>query len=308
MADVARLQEFTALLEFGLSNVFKDTLPTHDLSYKSWLAERQAQEWIEDELKVTGFGPMPMKTIGGPFTLDKPFIGSEKEHTLVPYGLAFTIEYEMMRWDLYKVFINITRKLARSGVDRKNILGWSILNNSLTTSDAVYQTYQSQTLCNTAHTLQRGGTIANRPAAATGLSYLGIQAGVTDFMNMVNEDGLYIQLEPEKLVCHTSKKWIGRTILGSDYRHDTANQELNTLKGDISGPVCSPYLSSTTAWWLLSSKSILKSEAGICFDIGDDLEFRRDYQISTWNRTFTMYGSFRPRIFTFYGVWGTAGT
>ncbi len=308
MADVARLQEFTDLLEYGLSNVFKDELPTHELSYKPWLQERQAKEWIEDELKTTGFGPMPAKAVGGPFTLDKPFIGSQKEYTLTAYGLAFTIEYELMRWDLYKVFVNITRKLARSGVDRKNILAWSILVNSLSTSDTVFQTYQTQTLCNTAHTLQRGGTAANRPTTAVGLSYLGIQQALIDYGKLINEDGLFIRLSVELLVCAVDKAWIAETILGSDYRHDTANMELNTLSGKIRGPVSSPYLSSTTAWWLLSNKNILKSEAGICLDIGDDLEFRRDYQVSTWNRTYTMYGSFRIRIFTFYGVWGTTGT
>ena len=122
MGNPARLQEFADLLEVGLSKVFKDTLPTHELTYKAWLKERKAKEWIEDELMTTGFGAMPVKAVGGPFTLDKPFITDPKTYELVAYGLAFTIEYELMRWDRYKVFIGITKKLARSGADRKNLL------------------------------------------------------------------------------------------------------------------------------------------------------------------------------------------
>lgn len=307
MASVARLQEYTALLEYGLSKVFKDNVPTHPLLYKEWLRERKAKEWIEDELLTTGFGAMPEKTVGGPFTLDKPFITSPKDHTMKAYGLAFTIEYELMRWDRYQVFVNVTKKLARSGVDRKNILAYSILNNSLSTSDSVYQTYASEVLCTTAHVLQRGGTAKNAPSSAVGLSYLGMQEAITDFLVTPNEDGLFIQLVPKLLVCAPTKAWIGETILKSDYRHDTANMEKNTLSGRISGPHTAPYLTNDNYWWILADAGTLQSEAGISLDIGDDLEFRRDYQISTWNRSYSMYGSFRVRIFHWYGTWGTTG-
>ncbi len=57
--NVARMQEFSALLELGLSRVFKDDLPTHPKLYKDWLATKKANEFIEDELVTTGFGPMP---------------------------------------------------------------------------------------------------------------------------------------------------------------------------------------------------------------------------------------------------------
>jgi hypothetical protein len=287
--------------------VFKDTLPTHPLMYKPWLATRKAKEWIEDELMTTGFGPMPQKAVGGPFVLDKPYITDPKDHTLVPYGLAFTIEYELLRWDRYSVFVNVTKKLARSGVDRKNLLAYSILNNSLSTSDAVYQTYASEVLCETTHVLQRGGTAKNAPSSAVGISYLGMQEAITDFALTPNEDGLFIRLSPEKVVCAPAKAWIARTILQSEYRHDTANREKNTLSGELSGPHSSPYLTNENYWWVLASKETLKEQAGICLDIGDDLEFRRDYQISTWNRTYSMYGSFRPRVFHWYGTWGTTG-
>lgn len=307
MANPARLQEFAALLEYGLSKVFKDTLPTHPLLYKEWLKERKAEEWIEDELMTTGFGAMPQKAVGGTFVLDKPFISDPKNHTLVPYGLGFTIEYELMRWERYSVFVNITKKLTRSGVDRKNLLAYSILNNSLSTADPVYQTYAGEVLCTTAHALLRGGTAKNAPSSAVGVSYLGLQEAITDFMLLPNEDGLFIRLSPDLLVVAPQKAWIAETILGTGHRHDTANREKNTISGKIRGPHTAPYLTNQNYWWVLASKDVLMEQSGVSLDIGDDLEFRKDYQISTWNRTYTMYGSFRPRVFHWYGFWGTTG-
>jgi hypothetical protein len=57
--NVARMQEFSALLEIGLNRVFKDDLKTHPLLYKSWLSEKSATEFTEDALVTTGLGPMP---------------------------------------------------------------------------------------------------------------------------------------------------------------------------------------------------------------------------------------------------------
>jgi len=307
MGNPARLQEFADLLEVGLSKVFKDTLPTHELTYKAWLKERKAKEWIEDELMTTGFGAMPVKAVGGPFTLDKPFITDPKTYELVAYGLAFTIEYELMRWDRYKVFIGITKKLARSGADRKNLLAYSILNNSFSTADPVYTTYSNEALISATHALQRGGTAKNAPSSAVGLSYLGIQEALTDFMLAKNEDGLFVRLAASLLVCAPAKRWVAQTILKSEYRHDNANQEKNTLTGALEGPHSSPYLTNENYWWVLSSKDVLLEQSGICLDIGDDLEFRRDYEHSTWNRSYSMYGSFRDRVFHWYGTWGTTG-
>ena len=42
-----------------------------------------------------------------------------------------------------------------------------MLNNSFSTSDSVYQTYASENLCATSHTLPRGDTGANRPSTDT---------------------------------------------------------------------------------------------------------------------------------------------
>lgn len=305
VGNVAQMQQYSALLEIGLSRVFKDDIPTHKKLYSSWLTEKSAQEFTEDELVMGGFGTVPVKPIGGIFTIDKPFIGSPKNYSIVPYGLGFTAEYELFRWDKYGCFTNMTRKLSRSGTDRKNILAYSLLNNSFSTSDSVYTTHNGEALCETTHQLLRSGTAKNAPAVAAALSYLSLQEAITDFMTLTNEDQIYINLEPAKLICHPSNAWVAETLLMSQYRPDNANMARNTLSAKGLDYDTSPYLTSTTAFWVLADKSRLAES--MSFHIGDDWMFRRDFDHSTWNNVFTMYGSFRLAVLHFYGIWGSQG-
>jgi hypothetical protein len=302
----ARLNAFAALVEVGLSNVFDESIKTHPLLYKGWLATKPMKEWIEDENLVSGFGAMPEKGIGTAFQTDIPEIAPIKKYTGIAYGLAFVIEHELMRWDKYGIFKPITRKLAWSGQDRKNITAYAILNNSFSTADAKYTTYAGEALCSTAHVLLRGGTAKNRATAPTALSYLGMQEALTDFQLMTNEDGLFIMISPDTLICPPALEWVGETLLGSATRPDNANRSKNTLSGKVKGPHCAPYLTSATAWWLVCSKAFLK-EHSMSFHMGEDLMLRRDYERSTWNLTFQMYGSWRIGVYHWYGLWGTTG-
>lgn len=303
--SVTRLNQFSPLIELGLSKVFKESLPTYPLIYKKWLATVQAKEWIEDEDLVTGFGAMPEKGIGNPFTVDSPKIGSVKDYTMKAYGLGFVIEYELRKWDKYSVFGKITKKLAWSGQDRKNITAYAILNNGFSTADPIYTTYSNEALFSTTHNLLRGGTAKNAPTTAVSVSYLGIQEALTDYSLLTNEDGLYIMLSPECLIVHPSDLWIAETILQSDYRPDNANMAKNTLRNKLSIHD-SPYLTSTTAWFVLAGKSVLKDNA-MKFSLGEDLNMRSDYDRSTWNLTFQMYGAWRVEVYHYYGTWGSQG-
>ncbi len=305
IGNVAQMNEFSALLELGLSRVFKDDLPTHPKLYTAWLTERKAKEWIEDELLTTGFGPMPEKPVGNPITVDKPYISNPKDYEMTPYGLGFVAEYELIRWDKYGVFTDITKKLARSGVDRKNVLAYAILNNAFSTTDSTYTTYAGEALAETTHTLLRGGTAKNAPTVSVGLSYLGLQEAITDYMLLPNEDGLFILLNPSKVIAHPSKAWIGKTLLQTEGRPGTADNDINTLKGEGLSMHTSPYLTDTDAWFVVADKRQLAES--MRFDVGDDLMFRQDYQISTWNRVYSMYASFRVAVFHWYGIWGSQG-
>lgn len=303
--NVARMTEFSALLELGLSRVFKDDIPTHPKMYTDWLYVKKAKEFTEDELLTTGLQSMPEKTIGGPVVTDKPFISSTVKYDLVPHALGFVGEYELIRWDKYGVFSSMTKKLSRSGIDRYNVVTYAILNNAFSTSDSKYTIYNAEALCATSHVLLRSGTGQNRPSTDVDVTYLGMQQMITDFALLVNEDNLYINVTPAKVIVHPQNRWKAEAVLQSSYREDTANMSKNTLSSKGLSIHDSPYLTNTARWFAVADKSL--SRECFCFSLGDDLEFRRDWQASTWNNIFLMYASFRVQVFTWYAIWGTTG-
>lgn len=306
IGSVTQMNTFSALLELRLDRVQKDDLPTHPKLYGPWLAEKKAERYVSRDRQTTGFGPMPEKPPGNPVVVDTIFMGSEKSYTLVPHALGFVAEYELIRWDKHGVFVNITKKLNRSGVDRKNVVTHAILNNFFSTADSTYTTWAGEALGSTAHTLLRGGTGKNAPTVATALSYLGLQEAITDYMMLVNEDGLYISLSPKMLVCHPSRAWVAQTLLKSELRPGTADNDTNTLTSKGLDYHTSPYLTDTDAWFLLSSKNELSEF--LSFAIGDDLMFREESQASTFNRVYSVYGSWRVMVSSWRGTWGSAGS
>lgn len=301
-SNVTRMQQFSDLLFVGLNDVFRSELKTHPETFGDWLAKKGAEEFTEEALVTTGFGPMPEKTVGGVFKVDKPLISPKKFYPMKTYGLAAVLEYELVRWEKYGVFTDVTKMMARSGVDRKNVVSYAILNNGFSTADSTYTTYSGEALFDDAHVLLRGGTGKNAPTTPVALSYLGIQEGITDFATLTNEDGLFILKYAKRLICHESKRWIADTITGSEYRPDNANMNKNTLKGRLSVH-SSPYLTDPDAWFLTCDKDQLQ----LRFSLGDDLTMRKDFQFSTLNQEYSMYGAWRVEVLHWFGTWGSTG-
>jgi hypothetical protein len=303
LGNVTDMATFSAFMEVGINKVIKNDLPTHKKLWSAWLTEKQATEYTEDYDAITGFGAMPEKPVGDVFVVDRPLKGTAKTFPLKPYGIGFVAEYELVRWDKYRIFGKMASRMLTSATDRKNVLGYSILNNGFLTTNSVYTVYNGEALFDATHELLRGGTAANAPAAAVALSYLGVQEMLIDFKVLPNEDGLYIHLEPKKLIVPPQKDWIVRTLLQSAYRPDNANRSKNTLEDEGLTYHCAPYLSSGDAWFATADKDQLE----ISFDVGDDNKVRRDFQFSTWNNVFSLYASYRVCVYTWYGTWGTTG-
>lgn len=300
-ANVAQASEFSDLLEVGLSDVYEDSLPTHPKLYAKWLAVKKAKEFVEDELVVTGFGPMPAKDIGGVILTDKPYISSPKDFTLQPFALGFVAEYELIRWDKYDVFGDMTRELARSAVDRCNILAHSPFNFGFSTADPTYTVYNGEPLFSNAHVLLGGGTTKNRPDSDVALSYLALQQARVDLSLLKNERGLFVRTTPKNLLVHPAKEWIAETLIHSTKRPGTADNDKNTLPSFSIN--ATPYLLSEEAFFLLAEKGQLR----VRFRVGDEPMFRKDFDLSTWNSVFSSYQSIGIAVLHYQGTWGSTG-
>ena len=304
-SNAAQAEEFSAYLKTGLDDIFEDTLPTHDKLYRGWLAESAADEYKEDAIVITGLGTMPTKNVGGDITVDKPYTSSEKVYTLSTYALGYVAEYELVRWDRYSIFDEMESELTKSAVDRCNIQATAIVNNSFSTTDSVYTTYASEAICSTSHALLGGGTTSNRSDTDAALSFAGLQEARTDFMIMQNERGLYVRLKPKKLIVHPSNEWWAQTLMQSQLRPQTADNDKNVISGAFSVEGDNPYLTTANAWFITCDKGRLAK--AMRFRIGDKPMSRHDFDHSTYNSVRSCYQSNRAEVIHYQGFWGSQG-
>ena len=207
--------------------------------------------------------------------------------------MAVEITREMFDDDLYGPMREFTRLMAKSSRNRLEVDAHSILNNAFSTSFAGFDT--SKSLCSTSHVLLNGGSAANRPTVDTGLSQTAIQDALIRFENMDDERGLPVLLSPSVLVISPDDRFLARELFGSAQKVDSAENNINALLDEDLKVMVNHYLTSTTAWYLLSSKG----NHDLNFFIRNSPEFDSFTDPWTGNAVFTVY----QRHIAGYGSW-----
>lgn len=300
-ASVHTRAEFSNAFTLGLTKVHKDAVKRQTKDYAVWLREEQAKHLFDTEWGVSGLGVMPEKEIGGVVETDKIYNGPQKTFTLTPYALAIVIQYEAMRWDLYSVFPDLMKQLAKSATDRYNLVAYSVLLNSFSTADPTYTTFQGEALFTDSHTRLDGGTWSN--AGTVGLSYLGFQEARVELRKTVDERGRFMtDVNPTLLITSPDQEWIAETVLQSTGRPGTADNDKNTLANKNYRIKTSPYVTNQTYWWLWD-----KNAVQINMRLGDPPMFESDSDFRSMNRVGRAYCSFGLRVWDSKGAWASTG-
>lgn len=303
-SNVHDFSEYSEAFELGLTEVYVDELTKLPKEYYPWLREYPANHFFDTDWVLSGLGVMPTKDIGAEIITDKIIRGPTKRHGMQPYALALIIQYEVIRWDLYEIFEPIVRELAKSAVDRYNLVAYKLLNEHTTTTDVNYQTYQLEVPVSTTHTRLDGGTWSNRLANDEGVSYEGFQKAIILLRKLVNERGRFVRVVPDKIIVPVDTKWIAATILDSVGRAGTSDNDINTMYGYF-GCTDSVYLNVPTAWWMQCDKS--DRAFRVAMRLGDNPDIVRDQDPRTRNRFFSSYCSFEIGTFDTRGIIGSTG-
>lgn len=298
-----------AFFEIGLSKVYHNETKVLQKSYTEWLEEKprtDATHWKDTELGHSGLGQMQVKNIGEDFQRDRLFYGAEKSYTMQTYGLALVIQHEVLEWDLFGVFLPITKQLAKTSYTIYDIVAYAILMNAFSTSNATYTDYRGEALCSTSHARMDGGTWKNRPSSDAGLSMTTLQTAFEDLPRTVNDRGLYAPddaYNPRWLVTSRENLWLARTLLNSQYDPNNANQQYNNLRPYDLKERVSNYITVSTYWFLLCGKEKLK----VRLQLGENPDLVTDTEPGTRNMLFSTYCSFRPEVYEGRGIYGSTG-
>jgi hypothetical protein len=273
-----RRDSFAYLMAPGLYKAFFNWLKEHPPIFPKIFNQPPAsRRQYEEVVSISGFGVMPTKDEGVSIGYDDMIQGGKKRYTFVVYGLAYRITEEAVDDELYNVFVKASQALSKSARNCVEVYSHVVLNQAFNTAYTGINTGES--LCSTSHALIRGGTYANRPATDVDLSLTALQSAVTSFSKIVDEDNMFALITPRNLVIPPDLRFRAREILGSEKKPYTANNEVNAIRDESIGVTESPYLTDTSAWFLMAGKGEhdlnvwwrkkLRLEQGEDFDTGD---------------------------------------
>jgi hypothetical protein len=291
---------FNLLLRPGARRAYADEYEQLPLIYPAVLPVETSQRAIEEWIITTGLGTMPEKPEASEVALDKPRQIAKVKVVHTSYGIGFEVSHEMMINDLYDVVSTPSaRFLAQSQRDTEERVAHAIFNNAFTT----VQAYDGVSLCNSAHVLSDGTTLANRPSPDQALSVAAIQAAFERFRNLRTERGLRIRMRPEVLFVPPQLEWRAKELLRSQFKPFTANNEINPI-ADLGLRIeSSEYLTSPTAWFLLAGKQRLR----IFFIWRERPNLRDTFNEKTRVATFMNFSIFSTAVIDYRGIDGSTG-
>ena len=206
------------------------------------------------EGSMMGFGKLTPYEDGSPPDADVIVQGPEKEVTFTDYGKMWMVTRNMAADDITGHLKKVPRKFSEVANYTVETLWWDILNSGFVTT--VRTGIDGAALFSNSHTRIDGGTADNLGSGA--LSETTLEAGIQHFRDMKNEHGQPIQMSPKVLVIPTALEWTAKRLLLSELRPGTANNDINALKDEGLQYIVCPYLTSSTAWFLLSDEHDLR--------------------------------------------------
>lgn len=241
---------FAQLLAPGLYSVIYEDLSMHPEEFSQLFTVLPSTKAYEEDQLTAGLGAVPTKPEGESIKMDEPIQGGSIRYTHVSFGLGFQVTREMWDDDQYGIMKKVSQDFGGSIRQTIEANSAGILNGAFTTT----KTVDGVSLCNTAHPLLGGGTYSNQSATSVAFSVTGMQELILLFEKMQNERGLIKRMVPSEVWIPVDLQFKAGEILHSAYKPYTGTNEINVMQGRLS-PMTNHYLTSTTAWWIASSKS-----------------------------------------------------
>lgn len=240
-------------LEPGLNKVFGEEYKNYDMEHKEIFSMENSKRAFEEEVLFVGFDVAPTKNEGEAITYDEASESWVARYNHVTIALAFALTEEAMEDNLYvPLATRLTKELARSMAQTKQIRGANVLNNAFSSS---YTGGDGKELLATDHPLWTGGTLSNEPSTASDLSEAALEQALIDIAGFTDDRGKRIAAQGKKLIIPRQLEFVACRLLSpaATMRVGTADNDINAIvnKGYLPGGyVVNHFLTDTDAWFI----------------------------------------------------------
>lgn len=203
-----------------------------------------------EEPVLYGFGAAPEVPDGTAFTYQSGGELFVQRYVYKVYGLAFALTKVLVEdGDHIRIGQIMSRNLAQSLVETKELLGANLLNRAFNSS---YTGGDGVSLVNASHPMVTG-TYSNQLTTAANLSQTSLEQLLIQIRNATDANGKKINLRPKQIVTGPSNMFQAEVLLKSVLRAGTANNDINPVKsmGALpDGAAIITRMTSTTAWFI----------------------------------------------------------
>lgn len=246
--------QFSALtdLSVALRAIFYDQIAGMNgavagQSVQQFFNRQTSKRAQEKNQGVGGFGNVPEFT--GAIQYDNFDLLYGVTYTPKEYALGMAVERKLVDDEEYGVIANRARLMGISFDRTREVHAASVFNNAFSSS---YLGGDSKSLCATDHPYSPNNATTQSNKGTTALSVDSVIAAETAMMGFVDAKSNPMNIIPDTLVVPVALKNTALTIVGSQARSGTANNDKNTLDGY--NVVVSRYLTDATDWFMIDSR------------------------------------------------------
>ena len=248
--------------------------------YDKIFTKHNSKMALERTAEMRYLGLAQLKTEGGQTSFDNSagerYVYNQ-EHTEIALGYAIT--RKAIDDNLYKTqFHPSNLGLMESFQQTKEIYGANILNTAETYNASIGG--DGKALCATDHPID-GGTVANKPAVQVELNESTLLAAMIAIRtNFRDQAGLKVFARARKLIVPTALEPVAIRLTKTELRPGTADNDVNaimmTAGGLPEGYMVNDYLTSATAWFLLTNIDGLSYMERVAYEMDMQVDFVTD--------------------------------
>ena len=274
--------------------------------YDKIFTKHESRMALERTAEMRYLGLAQLKTEGGQTAFDngagERYVYNQ-EHTEIALGYAIT--RKAIDDNLYKTqFQPSNLGLIESFNQTKEIYGANVINTSTTYNASVGG--DGKALIATDHPID-GGTVANRPATDVELNEATLLAGMIAIRtNFKDQAGLKVFARARKLLVPPQLEPVAIRLTKSELRPGTADNDVNaiisTSGGLPEGYITNDFLTSATAWFLLTNIDGLSYMERVKFETDMQVDFVTD------NLLVKGYTRYSFGYYNWRSIWGSLPT
>ena len=274
--------------------------------YDKIFTKHESRMALERTAEMRYLGLAQLKTEGGQTAFDngagERYVYNQ-EHTEIALGYAIT--RKAIDDNLYKTqFQPSNLGLIESFNQTKEIYGANVINTSTTYNASVGG--DGVALIATNHPID-GGTVANRPATDVELNEATLLSGMIAIRtNFKDQAGLKVFARARKLLVPPQLEPVAIRLIKSELRPGTADNDVNaiisTSGGLPEGYMTNDYLTSSTAWFLLTNIDGLSYMERVKFETDMQVDFVTD------NLLVKGYERYSFGYYNWRSIWGSLPT